>query len=78
MTTKEQMSRDDSGRVFRWIAFKFGYMLLPLREIEQMEKDSRSDYDCMRTRTFERDRGYFNGMADYASKTAHNFKEKYL
>ena len=64
--------------ITRWIAAKFGYALIPIIVIETMELESRNDYVAMKRQNSERDKGYFNGLADYASKTAKTFRERYL
>jgi hypothetical protein len=57
----------------------FGYAIIPIREIEQLEKDSVSDYEVMkRYGISEINKGYFNGLADMASKTAHRWRALYI
>lgn len=82
--TKEDMEaiRPESNRASGWLHRMFGifgYAIIPIREIEQLEKDSVSDYEVMKREGIsERNKGYFNGLADMASKTAHRWRALYI
>jgi len=66
-------------RLVRQLAARRGYVLLPITEIERMEEDAASYYRAMKGGIFdETGIGYFNGLADHASKTAIQLREKYL
>lgn len=69
-------------RIAIWInrmVRRFGWVILPMREIEIMEQDSREYYPVMyRDGISERNRGYFNGCADYAGKKATQLRERYV
>ncbi len=66
----------------RWldaVVRHFGYVLLPVREIERMESDAAGNYEVMkRPGISERNAGYFNGLADHGSKTAAKIRERYM
>lgn len=67
------------ARLVRLFAARCGYVLLPISEIERMEEDAASYYRAMKGGIFdETGIGYFNGLADHASKTAIQLREKYL
>jgi len=57
----------------------FGVCVIPVAEIVNMETGAASDYRYMnRPDLAPRDKGYFNGLADYASKTADRLRCHYL
>lgn len=57
----------------------FGFVLLPISEIERMESDAAGSYEVMkRNGISERNAGYFNGLADRGSKTATQFRQRYM
>ena len=60
------------------IAAHFGFAFIPLEEIKRMELDAASDYKRYTELTDERDKGYFNGLADATAKRAFIFAEKYV
>lgn len=62
----------------KWVANKFGYMLIPSIVVETLELESRNDYNAVKRQQSERDAGYFNGLADRSSKMAAQFRERYL
>lgn len=70
------------GVVAHWMnrfVRQFGFVLLPICEIERMDYEGRCAYAAMKKPDRpERDIGYFNGIADHASKTALQFRERYL
>ena len=59
---------------------RFGYVLIPVSEIERMESDAESHYQAMRRKPYvtKSARAYFNGVADHASKSAHRLRKNYL
>ena len=66
-------------RLLHAVVRHFGYVLLPIREIERMESDAVGSYEVMkRPGISERNAGYFNGLADHGSKTAAQFRERYM
>ncbi len=65
-------------RLVRWVCRKRGYLLIPKSELFDMEKTSRDSYRAVKKQELLVDRGYFNGIADYASKTAALWRGKYL
>lgn len=66
-------------RLVRQLVARRGYVLLPITEIERMESDAANYYRAMKGGIFdETGIGYFNGLADHASKTATQLREKYL
>ena len=57
---------------------RFGYVLIPTQELTNMERSAERYYATMKRRGMtERDAGYFNGLADHASKTATELRERY-
>jgi hypothetical protein len=57
---------------------RFGYVLIPTQELTNMERASEQYYATMRRQGMsERNAGYFNGLADYASKTATELRERH-
>lgn len=57
----------------------FGVCVIPVAEIERMEEEARGDYEVMhRDSIAPRNAGYFNGLADYASKTADRLRTHYM
>jgi hypothetical protein len=68
-------SRRSVARLVR----RFGFVLLPISTIERMDYEGRCAYAAMKKpeRT-ERDIGYFNGLADCYSRTAHDLRERHL
>ena len=57
----------------------FGVCVIPVDEIVSMETGAASDYRYMKRHDLApRDVGYFNGLADYASKTADRLRCHYL
>jgi hypothetical protein len=67
-------------RLVRQLAARRGYVLLPITEIERMESDAESYYLAMKRKPYvtKSAKAYFNGVADYSSKSAHRLREKYL
>ena len=67
-------------RLVRLFAARCGYVLLPISEIERMESDAESYYLAMKRKPYvtKSAKAYFNGVADYSSKSAHQLREKYL
>ena len=66
-------------RFIRITLRRFGYILLPISEIAKMESDSIYDYRYMKNPKLSPvDKGYFNGLADYASRKASDFKIRYM
>jgi hypothetical protein len=67
-------------RLVRQLAASRGYVLLPITEIERMESDAESCYLAMKRKPYvtKSAKAYFNGVADYSSKSAHRLREKYL
>lgn len=60
------------------IFWRFGYVLIPIAEIERMEDDAAASYSVTkRPGISERNKGYFNGLGDYSSKTASRFRSRY-
>ena len=56
-----------------------GFFAIPVDEVSRMEEEARCDYEVMhRDDLAPRDAGYFNGLADYASKTADRLRCHYL
>jgi hypothetical protein len=68
------------ARIVRLFAARCGYVLLPISEIERMESDAESYYVAMKRKPYvtKSAKAYFNGVADYSSKSAHRLREKYL
>ena len=61
------------------IVLHFGFILLPVEEIERMEHDANGDYKYMHhPQLTPQDKGYFNGLADYASKKATQLRNAYM
>lgn len=61
------------------VVLHFGFILLPVEEIERMEHDANGDYKYMlHPQLSPQDKGYFNGMADYASKKATQLRNAYM
>jgi len=57
----------------------FGCVLISVSKIEGMESDARDYYNVMKREGISpQNKGYFNGLADYASKTALQLRERYL
>ena len=57
----------------------FGVCVIPVAEIVRMESDARGDYEVMkRDGASQRTVGYFNGLADYACKTADRLRTHYM
>jgi hypothetical protein len=65
-------------RLVRWILRKCGYLLIPFDELFDMERTGRESYRAMKKQQTDKDYGYFNGIADHASKTALLWRQKYL
>ena len=67
-------------RLVRHLAARFGYVLMPITEIERMESDAESYYVAMKRKPYitKSAKAYFNGVADYSSKSAHRLRGKYL
>jgi hypothetical protein len=65
-------------RIVRWILRKCGYLLIPFDELFDMERTGRESYRAMKKQQTDKDYGYFNGIADHASKTALLWRQKYL
>ena len=66
------------GVIAHWLnrlVRRFGFILLPISEIERMEQDAEDWYPLVRR---EKTGSYFNGLADYASKKALLLRERYL
>lgn len=63
----------------RKIAWKFGFVLLPIEEINWIEQDG---IDYMRVRDKKAKdteiHGYFSGMSDYALKKSANLRKRYF
>ncbi len=67
------------ARLVRLLAARLGYALIPISEIERMESEATDHYRVTRGRMATKSsRAYFNGLADYGSKTAHRLRTKYL
>lgn len=66
------------GCLVNRIVRHFGYALIPVWEIERMERDAESSYKSMKADFEERGKGYFNGIGDHASKTALRLRERYM
>ena len=61
------------------VVLHFGFILLPVEEIERMELDANGDYKYMHNPQLSpQDKGYFNGLADYASKKASQLRNAYM
>ena len=61
---------------FKFLAKRFGYILIPISEIDQMREDGISSYETMKTLPYGyQDRGYFNGVGDYACKKSRDLKK---
>ena len=61
------------------VVLHFGFILLPVEEIERMELDANGDYKYMHNPQLSpQDKGYFNGLADYASKKATQLRNAYM
>lgn len=61
------------------VVLHFGFILLPVEEIERMEHDANGDYKYMHhPQLSPQDKGYFNGLADYASKKATQLRNAYM
>lgn len=57
----------------------FGLVALPIAEINRMESDGYDNYRAMNKDAKGSEAyGYFNGLADYASKKSKQLREKYL
>jgi hypothetical protein len=57
----------------------FGVCVIPVAEISRMESGAREDYEVIhRPGIAPRNAGYFNGLADYASKTADRLRTHYM
>ena len=55
-----------------------GYVLIPEWEIQRMEAEGAEYYPvAKRVGISERNAGYFNGLADYASKKGAELRQKY-
>ncbi len=66
-------------KIVRRVARSFGFMLIPIQEVRKMEGDAAGYYKAMqRPRMEDRDRGYFNGLADGLSKTSLHLRKNYL
>ena len=77
-----QPRRTLGGSIAHWLnrfVRRFGFVLLPISTIERMDYEGRCAYAAMKKpgRT-ERDIGYFNGLADCYSRTAHDLRERHL
>jgi len=61
------------------VVLHFGFILLPVEEIERMEHDANGDYKYMHhPQLSPQDKGYFYGMAVYASKKATQLRNAYM
>jgi len=82
MNNREKLAspRGCLARLVRLVAARGGYVLLPISEIERMESDAESYYVAMKRKPYvtKSAKAYFNGVADYSSKSAHRLREKYL
>lgn len=78
MKIMEKMKRV-SFCFFNRIARRFGLCIIPTSEIDRMESDAASHCTYMKREGLAlRDKGYFNGLSDYASKTASRLRELYV
>jgi hypothetical protein len=51
-----------------------GFIIIPVEYFETMQLEAKDSYEAMKRKGMpERDIGYFNGIADHASKTASKF-----
>ena len=67
------------GVVCSAIVRQFGYVLIPTHEIDRLEYEARCAYAYRAgTKLNERDDGYFNGLGDSYSRTAHDLRAKYM
>ena len=65
------------GLVRRFL-FKRGFVLIPVSDVEYLEAASLAYHVAQKKRDRDsHDRGYFNGLADQASKTAYTLKKYY-
>lgn len=75
--TKERLSAL-ALRLVRRCAFARGYALIPVHDIEWLEASSLANHCAQKKHPQDSwDRGYFNGLADQASKTAYKLKQYY-
>ena len=67
--------------LWRWVRrflFKRGFVLIPVKDVEYLEAASLAYHSAQKKHDRDsRDRGYFNGLADQASKTAYTLKQYY-
>jgi len=63
------------NRVFRL----FGYVLLPVGEINRIEQDGIVDSNAAKRQVnMSWDHGYFVGLSDYSSKKGKQLRDRYL
>lgn len=63
----------------RRVVRPFGFVVIPIEEINWIEQDGIDYYHAMKKPNVGiKDRAYFNGLADYASKKSKQLRDKYL
>ncbi len=66
------------GRLIRRYLFARGYALIPVHDIEWLEASALANHCAQKKHPQDSwNRGYFNGLADQASKTAYKLKRYY-
>ncbi len=81
MTPHERTKAASANWLWRLIAryaFARGYTLVPTHEIEWLEASAHGDYAALKKHPRDSwERGYFNGMADVASKISYKLTRYY-
>ena len=71
--------RASCSNCLRRIVRPFGLVVIPIEEINWIEQDGIDYYRVMKKPDVGiKDRAYFNGLADYASKKSKQLRDKYL
>jgi hypothetical protein len=77
--TESSRPRTAAGRCLERLVRRFGFVLIPIAEINRIEQDG---IDYMRARAKHKygteDHGYFAGLSDYASKKSEELRTRYL
>jgi hypothetical protein len=76
--SKQHSSGGRLRRLVRHVAYYYGYVVVPISELDRMESDAKSDLAAAWKKSDPRTSGYFQGMSDYASKKAIQLREAYL
>ncbi len=66
--------------ICRALVRHFGRVIIPVAEIDRMEYEGRCAYAYREgsANLSDRDSGYFNGLGDCYSKTAHQLRQRYM